>query len=149
MTDSTRSSDPLEPGAAPASAARRPRAAVAAALLTLVEALLLLLLAGFYGYEIGIGAADSLTTAVTSGALILVFAVGLLLVARGWARGESWPRTPTLVWNALLLPVAWSLRESEQTALAIGLAALALASLVAALATPARHPEGPGPAPSR
>jgi hypothetical protein len=74
--------------------------------------------------------------------MILVFGVALLFVARGWTRGQGWPRTPTLVWNALLLPVAWTLRESDQTLVAAGLAVLAVASIVAALASPPRRSDG-------
>lgn len=126
----------------PADGPRRPaRAPVVAALLTAAEALVLLALAGFYAYEMAVGAADSLTTALTSAGLILVFGIALLFVARGWARGQGWPRTPTVVWNVLLLPVAWSLHESDQTLIAVAVAALALSSIGAALASPPLHPD--------
>ncbi len=132
----------MTPPTDPTDPPRRPgRAPVVAALLTALEALVLLAFAGFYAYEIVVGAADSLTTAMTSAALILVFGIALLFVARGWARGQGWPRTPTVVWNALLLPVAWSLRESDQTLIAVAVAALALAGIAAALASPPSHRE--------
>ena len=115
------------------------RAALIAGLLTLVEALIVLAFAGFYVYEIAIGAEDSLTTALTSAVLIVIFGAALLFVVRGWLRGQRWPRTPTLLWNVLLLPVAWSLRDSDQTLIAAGVAALAIASIVAALASPAHR----------
>ena len=73
----------------------------------------------FYVFEMVTGATDDLTRAATSGVLILVFGVGLLALARGWFRAADWPRTPTVLWNALLLPVAWSLRESGRTAVAL------------------------------
>jgi hypothetical protein len=74
-----------------------------------------------------------------------VFALFLLALARGWARAADWPRTPTLLWNALLVPVAWSLVESDRALLAAGVGVLALASIVATLAAPVRRPvEGPG-----
>ena len=110
-----------------------------AALLTLIEALVLLAFTAFYGYEMASGATNDLARAATSGVLILVFAVALGVLAWGWSRGANWPRTPTILWNALLLPVAWSLRESGRTSLALAVAALAVASIVAALATPARR----------
>lgn len=131
VTDEPRSTHPDQPLVA---APERAWAPLTAGLLTLLEGSGLVLLAGFYGYEMAVGAADSLTTAATSGVLILIFGIALLFVARGWLRGQAWPRTPTLVWNALLLPVAWSLHESDQTLLAVGLALLAGASLMAALA---------------
>ena len=143
MTDATSPTDPAEPLVPPPG---RTWAPLVAGLLTLVEATILLVLGGFYGYEMAVGAADSLTTAATSGALILVFGIALLVLARGWARRQSWARTPTLVWNGLLLPVAWSLFEAEQVLLAAGLGVLAIASLVAAIAAPASHqdPSAPG-----
>jgi hypothetical protein len=134
--------EPTHPTDRPSSASGPPtpsRAGLVAGLLTMVEALIVLGFAGFYIYELAIGAADSVTTALTSAALILIFGLALLLVARGWVRGQRWPRTPTLLWNVLLLPVAWSLRESDQTLIAAGVAALAVASIVAALASPAHR----------
>lgn len=117
-----------------------PTARRVAALLTAVEALIVLGFAVFFGYEVAVGAEDSLSTALGSGALILVAGIALLYLARGWARGAHWPRTPTLLWNVLLLPVAWSLHDSAQTLVALGVAVLSLASIAAALATPSHLP---------
>jgi hypothetical protein len=114
----------------------------AAGLLTLLEALAVLGFAGFYVYEMVTGATDDVTRAATSGALILVFGLGLLALARGWARAADWPRTPTVLWNALLLPVAWSLHESDRTSVALAVGLVALASIAAALTAPGRRPDG-------
>lgn len=141
MTEPTHPIDPPSSAGAPP---KPSRAALSAGLLTLVEAFIVLGFAGFYVYEIALGAEDSLTTALTSAALILIFGVALLLVARAWIRGQRWPRTPTLLWNVLLLPVAWSLRDSDQALIAAGVAALAVASIVAALASPAHRLGEPG-----
>lgn len=132
--------DSAEPPAVEA----RTRAHVAAAILSVVEALVLLGFVAFYVVEMVSGATTDLTRAATSGVLILVVAVFLAAVARGWWRRSDWVRTPTLLWNALLLPVAWSLHESDRTWLAIGVAVLAVASIVAALAVPPREPVGAG-----
>ena len=105
----------------------------ASAVLAGLEGLVLLGFAGFYGYEVGSGATDDTARGVTSGALILVFALFLLAMARGWARMADWPRTPTLLWNVLLLPVAWSLLQSDRTLPAVGVGVVAVASVVAAL----------------
>jgi len=113
----------------------------AAGLLTLLEALTVLGFAGFYVYEMVTGATDDVTRAATSGALILVFGLGLLALARGWARAADWPRTPTVLWNALLLPVAWSLHESDRTPVALAVGLVAVASIVAAVAAPGRRAE--------
>jgi peptidoglycan/LPS O-acetylase OafA/YrhL len=41
-----------------------------------------------------------------------LFAAGLGFVARGLWRGQSWPRTASLVWLVVLLPVAWTMVQS-------------------------------------
>lgn len=102
-------------------------------MLAVLEGVLLLGFSGFFGYEIAVGATDDTTRAATSGMLILVFGLFLLFLARGWARRSDWPRTPTLLWNALLLPVAWSLYQSGRGLVAFGVAIVAVASIVAAL----------------
>jgi hypothetical protein len=113
-------------------------------LLTLVEAVAVLGFALFYVYEMVTGATDDLTRAATSGVLILVFGLGLLALARGWARAADWPRTPTVLWNALLLPVAWSLHESDRTPVALAVALVAVASIAAAVSSPGRRAAGDG-----
>jgi hypothetical protein len=129
--------DPTSPKPASPGAPQR-----LAGALTLLEALVVVGFAVFFAYEIATGATSTVTTAVTSGLLILVFGVGLGLLARGWFRGRDWPRTPTLLWNVLLLPVAWSLHDSDRTPVALGVAAVALVSIGAALATPMRRDAG-------
>ena len=113
-------------------------------MLTFLEALVVLGFAGFYVYEMVTGATDDLTRAATSGALILVFGLALLALSRAWARASQWARTPTVLWNVLLLPVAWSLHESDRDAVALGVAAVAVASIVAAVASPGRRDETDG-----
>ena len=113
----------------------------AAGLLTLLEALVALGFVAFYVYEMVTGATDDLTRAATSGALILVFGLGLLALARAWGRASQWARTPTLLWNFLLLPVAWSLHESGRTPIALAVAGVAVASIVAAVSSPGRADE--------
>lgn len=116
-----------------------PRGArLVAALVTLAEALVLLGLVAFYVYEISVGASESVTSATMSAVLILVFAVLLLVLTSAWRRAADWARTPTLLWNALLLPVAWSLHESGRTLVAVGVAVLAVVGVAAALASPPR-----------
>jgi hypothetical protein len=112
--------------------------------LTLLEALVVLGFAVFYVYEMVTGATDDLTRAATSGALILVFGLALLAVARAWARAAPWARTPTVLWNVLLLPVAWSLHESDRDVVALGVGCVAVASIVAALSSPGRRDEVDG-----
>ena len=126
----------------------QPRGGVTAAhrtagVLTLLEGLGLVGIVVFYVVEMVSGATDDLARAAVSAVLILIFGVALLALARAWFRADEWPKTPTVLWNALLLPVAWSLREGDQGMLALGLGAVALASIVAAVAAPRAPREAP------
>ena len=42
----------------------------------------------------------------------LLFALGLGFVARGLWQGMGWPRTATVVWLGLLLPVGWAMLQA-------------------------------------
>ena len=118
----------------------RPRAVTVCAVVTGVEALVLLGFVVFYVVEIVSGASDNLVTAATTLGLILVIAVSLGAMSRAWWRGHDWPRTPTLLVNALLLPVAWSLLQSDRGPVAVATGALAVVGIVAALGTAPRRP---------
>ena len=59
--------------------------------------------------ELSSSGSDNPSRVVMEVLLVAVFAVGLLALGRYWVVGADWPRTPTIVWNALLLPVAWGL----------------------------------------
>ncbi len=126
-----------------------PRAAAARGgvrlVLAAVLALQVLALAGFaafYLYELVLGDGASPARVVMSVVLLVLSAVGLGAMARAWARGERWPRTPTMVWSALLLPVAWGLLQGDRAGLGAVVGAAGLVGLGAALAVPSRH--GPG-----
>ena len=98
-----------------------------------VQALALVGFVVFYLWELTQGAADDVTRAVMSAVLIALFAVGIGALARGWLRGDNWPNTPTVVWNALLLPVGWSLVQSDHTLLGALVILVALVAIVAAV----------------
>lgn len=127
----------------PPSTTRSP-AARAAALLTALEAVALAGFAGFYGYEIAVGASADVAGAVMSTLLIVVFAVGLGMLARAWVRGGTGARTPTLVWNALLLPVAWSLAQAGLGVAAAAVGLVAVGGLAAAALAGSPEAAGPG-----
>jgi hypothetical protein len=105
---------------------------VAAAVCAL-QALSLIGFVVFYLVELVQGAGDDPTRVVMSALLILVFAVGIGALARGWWRGANWPNTPTIVWNLLLLPVAWSLFQADRAVVALVLGLVALVGIVAAV----------------
>jgi hypothetical protein len=54
----------------------------------------------------------STTSHVMFSVFMVLFAVGLGLVARGLWQGLGWPRTATIVWLLLILPVAWAMVQA-------------------------------------
>lgn len=89
----------------------------------------------FYLWELTQDTSDDVARVVMSAVLIAVFAVGIAALARGWLRGDNWPNTPTVVWNALLIPVGWSLVQSGRNlvgALVICVALLGIGSAIKA-----------------
>lgn len=123
----------LPPAGAPASApSRRDPFRLLAAALCGLQALVLLGFCAFYLWELAQGAGDDPTRVVMSIVLIAVFAVLLGVLGRGWLQGANWPNTPTIVWNVLLLPVAWSLFQAGRGVLALALAVVGVLGVVAA-----------------
>lgn len=111
-----------------------PRAAGA---VCLVESALLFVTAGSYALELLADQAFDANTASMSLVVSLIFALLLLVVGMSWLRGRLWPRTPTIVWNLLLLPAAWTLGTSTGLWFGVGLALLALIGIAAAVLAPA------------
>ena len=110
-----------------------------AALLSGLQALALAGFAVYYVVELVLGEGSEAARVVMSALLILVGAVGLALLTRGWLGDASWPRTPTIVWNALLLPVGISLVQG--TRVAVGWVVLVVALMAIGAAWVARDPE--------
>jgi hypothetical protein len=108
--------------------ARRAAAAVCA-----VQALFLLGFCAFSLVELARGGSDDSLRVVMEVVLVAAFAAGLLALARAWLAGGGWPSTPTVVWNVLLLPVAWGLVQGGRGALGALVAAVALVGAGAAL----------------
>lgn len=111
--------------------------ALVAVAVCLIEAALLLVTAVLYGLELVDDRAVDANTASMSLVVCLIFAILLAVLAAAWRKGAYWPRTATLVWNALLLPAAWSLASSNGIWVGLGLAVLALTGVVASLLAPA------------
>jgi inner membrane protein involved in colicin E2 resistance len=87
----------------------------------------------FYLWELTQDSGGDVARVVMSALLIAVFAVGIGAMARGWVRGANWPNTPTVVWNALLLPVGWSLVQGDRTLVGGVVIVVALVGIVAAI----------------
>jgi hypothetical protein len=77
---------------------------------------------------VGTGKADDGGSAALAAAFWMLAGVGLGLVAWALWRGRHWARSPSLVWQLLMLPVGWSLLDTQSV---IGL--IVLVSAVAAL----------------
>lgn len=110
------------------------RSRAVAALVCVAQALGLWGLCAFYLWEVATGHSDDVTRAVMSAILIAVFGALLLILARAWWGGAGWPNTPTVVWNLLLLPVAWGLKQGGFGWAAVVLAVVAVGGIVSALA---------------
>lgn len=107
----------------------------------LLEAVLLFVTAGMYGIELAAQESIDPNTASMSLVVSVIFAILLLVVGMSWLRGRSWPRTPTIVWNLLLLPAAWTLVTSSGLWIGLAVAVMALIGVGAALLSPAHDVE--------
>ncbi len=121
-----------EPLGSPPPVTRTPRRV--AGLSCALQALALFGFAGFYVYELAIGEGSDSTRVAMEAVVILIGAVGLAALARGWFSERAWPRTPTLVWHVLLVPVGVSLLQAGQALLGWTVLPVALVTFVAALA---------------
>lgn len=117
-----------------------PAARVAAGVLW-VQVVVIAGFVAFFVIEALLGQASDPAAVLTSLFVFLVGALGLAVLARGWARGRGWPRTPTLVWQALLLPIAWSLGQTRHWLVAAGVLGIGVAGIVSAWLAPA-EPRG-------
>lgn len=96
----------------------------------------LLILAGILVVDVVRGQVDGTTQALTEAAVVVVFALAALGLARGLIGGSGWARTPSVVWNLLLLPVAYSMFTADQPALGSVVLVLAVLTLVMVWRTP-------------
>ena len=76
-----------------------------------LQALGLAAVAVFYLVELLVATEDDVVRALVTIGLALAAAVGLALVARGLLHGRRWARSPALVTNLLVVPVAIGLLQ--------------------------------------
>jgi hypothetical protein len=77
-----------------------------------------------------VGHPDDRGTAVLLGGLLTLYGVGVLLVARGIARGSHWARTPAYLIQFFALVVAWYQRDTLP-AVTVALGLVSVAAVVA------------------
>ena len=106
-----------------------------AALLMGAQAAVLAGFSAFYLYELAIGEGSGVSRVVMSAALILVGAMALALVARAWVRDAEWPRSPTIVWSLLLVPVGIGLVRGGVTLVGWAVVAVGVVTALAAVAS--------------
>lgn len=96
---------------------------------------------GFAGYLVvnASSAAQGIGGALGEAGLFLVIGAGVLALARGLVRGRFWARTPAIVVQLLMLPVAWSVLVTAHRIL-VGLltGAVLLVTLGLLMCPPAR-----------
>lgn len=109
---------------------RLPTALASCAALVGLESLGLLAAAVFYVVEVVVATEDDALRALVSAGLALVAAASLGLVARGLRAGRRWARSPALVTNLLVLPVAVGLLQGGRWYVGLPLLLLGLAVLV-------------------
>jgi len=121
-----------------------PRGFRLAAALLAVQVLAILGFSGFYLVELALGAEANATQTVMSVVTFLVGAAALAVVARGLFRGAGWARTPSVLWNVLVLLIAVSLAQSGQLPWSLAVGAVAVGGIVGVLAAgrTARHQSG-------
>lgn len=96
----------------------------------LAQGLLLVGIAGFYAVEIAVATAADVTGALVSAGLALLAGVGLVQVGRGLRSARRWARSPALVTNLILVPVAIGLLQGGRWYLGVPLVAAAAAVVV-------------------
>jgi hypothetical protein len=98
--------------------------------LVLAEGALLVIIAIFYAVETAVATTTDVIRALVSAGLTLLAGAGLLLVGRGLLRARRWARSPALVTNLILVPVAVGLLQGGRWYLGVPLIAAAATVVV-------------------
>ncbi len=98
--------------------------------LVLAQGGLLVGIAVFYAVELAVATAADVTRALVSAGLTLLAGAGLLQVGRGLLQARRWARSPALVTNLILVPVAVGLLQGGRWYLGVPLIAAAATVVV-------------------
>lgn len=126
----------------PPAATRAWPVAVAVGVLSL-ETLGLVGLIVLYVVELAAAKAGSAGRTLASIALFVVGLLILVAMIRAWRRGDGWQRMATLVLNALMIPVGFSVTRGWGIWIGGPALLLAIAGVVAALAAPGADEPAP------
>lgn len=103
-------------------------------MLLLGQVAAILAFCGFYLVELALGQGADAVQTLMSVVVFLVGAALLAFVGRGLWQASSWARTPSVVWNMLVLLICVSLAQSGQWLLAVVVGLVAAGGIAAALA---------------
>ncbi|PZG15088.1 hypothetical protein [Nonomuraea aridisoli] len=118
----------------------RPLSLLIATAVVALEGLVAVGLGVFAAVEALTGNPVSLSTALAEAVFALLVGAGLLWVAGGGLfRVQRWGRSPAVLAQIFLLPVAYTLIQSGVPQLGIPLAVVAVAGIAALLAPPTTH----------
>lgn len=95
---------------------------------------------------IATGRASTTTRAATEAVMLLVLAAAVALVVVGLWRRRSVAKTPALLWNGMLIPVAFSLFDGGAHLVGAATGVIAAVSFAAALVLPRYLPDAEDPA---
>lgn len=98
-------------------------------------------MAGMAAYGVASGGASTTTRALTEAAVLVVLAIGVGLLSFNLLRRKSLAKTPTILWNGLLVPVAFSLMNGGAKLLGIATLVVAAVTFFAALTLPRFDPD--------
>ncbi|GAA2419371.1 hypothetical protein GCM10010191_33040 [Actinomadura vinacea] len=115
---------------------KRPQTVNAAAALEAAEGATAIGSGLFVGWEVINGTAVDPATAIGVTVFALGGGAGMLACARGLLRAEPWSRAPTVITQLFALPIAWSLWQSDQPAIAVPLGLVAVLALITVLSPP-------------
>ncbi|MFC4012368.1 hypothetical protein ACFOY2_34395 [Nonomuraea purpurea] len=119
---------------------RRPLTLLIAAAVVALEGLVALGLGVFVAVETLTGRPDDMTSAAAEAVFGLLIGAGLLWVAwGGLIKMERWGRSPAVLAQIFMLPIAVTLIQSDQPQLGIPVIVAALAGFATLLAPPTTH----------
>lgn len=109
---------------------------LAAATGTAISAAAILVMAVMSVVSAVTGSASTTTRALTEAAMLVVLGGAVLALVVGLVRAKSLAKTPTLLWNAMLVPIGFSLMDGGAAALGIATVIVAVVTFVVALPLP-------------